>query len=729
MTGTRHPRLKAAAAAARVTPMTLALAGDEGTRLLDHRGLAGLRAALDPLLGASWPSVLEAVGVGDGWTLFWLGFVQQFDDWRLACRSWREAERRFAAAGDTWGAELANGGLIQCGHFDQQPIDQFERRCERALNATHGGALTTPLDLFRAASRMLATTYWSDKVADDDAGRAEQFERAFAALATGVDAELRLRLATAALAGIRRSFDRLRARDFHAAGSSVAALPEVGAYSRLQWLLWMMYARNQEPMAAGQLVSEFDALVGPEPSGPCRTIAARAQLYCAQIEMNRGDPAATRARLDAAHPLLDPAYANDYALFHSIASRHALLGDDYEAAAAHASLCLEKLREGAAAPTSQAVALNDSAFAQAALGRYEEAIALFTRSAALDQGESASFASCHLHLTRALQRWREGSMPEGRAELHAGFAQARRLDAPRFFRFVPRLAAQVCEAAFELDVEPDFARAVVAKRALACTDVGVANWPWRLSVRALGGLSIEREGRAFQFGRKAPKRLLDVLRATVALGGRQVDARRLAALLWPDADGDEAWASLKAMLHRLRALLGSGSLGVRDGQITFDEHQVWIDTWAFEHVGGRIESLLSPGLAMTPSDEGELERRRLQLFALYRGHFLGEADVPSWALPMRDRLRARFVRAIEAMGQWLEARARHDSAITLYRTALEHDNLAEELYQRLIACHLARGEAAQAFNAYRRCRELLSIVLGLKPSTRTEELVGRIASR
>jgi LuxR family transcriptional regulator, maltose regulon positive regulatory protein len=55
--------------------------------------------------------------------------------------------------------------------------------------------------------------------------------------------------------------------------------------------------------------------------------------------------------------------------------------------------------------------------------------------------------------------------------------------------------------------------------------------------------------------------------------------------------------------------------------------------------------------------------------------------------------------------------------------------LAEELYQRLMACHVARGEAAQALNAYRRCRELLSIVLGLRPSARTEALVAHISGR
>ncbi|HEX7441875.1 MAG TPA: bacterial transcriptional activator domain-containing protein [Caldimonas sp.] len=200
----------------------------------------------------------------------------------------------------------------------------------------------------------------------------------------------------------------------------------------------------------------------------------------------------------------------------------------------------------------------------------------------------------------------------------------------------------------------------------------------------------------------------------------------MAATLWPDAEGDEAHDALKAMLHRARSLFGADLLVVRDGQIAFDEHVTWLDTWAFEHVSGRIEALLGTGLAAQHVDDGELERRRMQLSSLYRGHFFDEAELPPWALPMRDRLRARFVRSVEALGRRLERIGRPEVAIALYRAALEQDNLAEELYQRLIACHLARGEDAQALNAYRRCRELLSMVLGLRPSARTEALVAGI---
>jgi LuxR family transcriptional regulator, maltose regulon positive regulatory protein len=65
----------------------------------------------------------------------------------------------------------------------------------------------------------------------------------------------------------------------------------------------------------------------------------------------------------------------------------------------------------------------------------------------------------------------------------------------------------------------------------------------------------------------------------------------------------------------------------------------------------------------------------------------------------------------------------------VYRAALKQDSLAEEIYRRLIECRFARGERAQAPDAYRRCRELLSIALGPGRSARTEALVARIAGR
>jgi DNA-binding SARP family transcriptional activator len=67
--------------------------------------------------------------------------------------------------------------------------------------------------------------------------------------------------------------------------------------------------------------------------------------------------------------------------------------------------------------------------------------------------------------------------------------------------------------------------------------------------------------------------------------------------------------------------------------------------------------------------------------------------------------------------------------LALYEAALAQDPLAENLYRGAIRCHLAAGRSGDALRAYRRCREQLSLVLGVSPSAATSKLVARIAGQ
>jgi DNA-binding SARP family transcriptional activator len=688
----------------------------EVQRLLQRQGLSGLRATLS-----------EAGGVetATGWSRFWRGYALQFEDLALARAEWLAAEARFADEGDTSGLDIVACGLIQCTLFDSQSYDGFEARAKRVERMSRRHNERTPLALFGLAARLMLTSERRESVE----GVTDDIEWAFATLGADIDREIALRVAAAALPMLGLTLDRVRSEDFFQAGAAVAASSQVGPYSRALWHLLLVDALFYDATWASRLHAELDTLERLALSNNFRPLLARAHLIRASIALGEGNAAVGRASLDAAHPLLNPAHPPDYLEFHYYSSRHALQIGAAEDAWEHAKVCLHKMQDAGLTAARTTPALMQEGFVRVALGRLEEAAAAFARAGTLSRGAQATPCLVHVHLTRALQQWREGAHDEARAEINVGFAHARSFDLTHFFRALPGVAAELCGAALELKADPPFACKVIAARALACPDIGIASWPWPLRVHTLGGFAIERDGAPLKFARKAPKRLLDLLRLITALGGRRVDAPRAAAMLWPDAEGNEARDALKTMLHRTRSLLGADLLVVRDGQIAFDEDLTWVDTWAFEHVCGRIESLLGARMAPARVDDGELTMRRAQLFSLYRGHLFGEAELPSWALAPRDRLRARFIRSVDALGQRLEQIGRPEAAIALYRAALEQDNLAEELYQRLIACHLARGENAQALNAYRRCRELLSIVLGVPPSARTEALVSRISGR
>ena len=56
-------------------------------------------------------------------------------------------------------------------------------------------------------------------------------------------------------------------------------------------------------------------------------------------------------------------------------------------------------------------------------------------------------------------------------------------------------------------------------------------------------------------------------------------------------------------------------------------------------------------------------------------------------------------------------------------------SLAESLYRQLMLCHRACGRLAEASAADRRCRHMLSVVLGAKPSPETQRLFESLSAR
>jgi DNA-binding SARP family transcriptional activator len=279
------------------------------------------------------------------------------------------------------------------------------------------------------------------------------------------------------------------------------------------------------------------------------------------------------------------------------------------------------------------------------------------------------------------------------------------------------LFAELAEIALASGIEVEHTKEIIGKLKLRPRSPGLEAWPWPLRLRTLGRFEVARDGAPLELRGKAQRKPLELLKALVALGGEGVEASRLAALLWPDADGDAAKASFDTTLWRLRKLLGVDSvLVLAEGKLSVDRRQCWVDVWALERVAREAEACAQA--AEAPADDAV--RLGRALLDAYPGHFLAGDEDERWAMDLRDRLRAKVLRIVLGLGNRLQAAGRWNEGVALYDRALELDNLTEALYRGAMVCHRELGQPAAALQAYRRCRELLSVVLGLAPSAETE---------
>jgi ATP/maltotriose-dependent transcriptional regulator MalT/DNA-binding SARP family transcriptional activator len=343
-------------------------------------------------------------------------------------------------------------------------------------------------------------------------------------------------------------------------------------------------------------------------------------------------------------------------------------------------------------------------------GEAEAARALYDEAVGLAIGIDRRNFEIQRGLLRAYLALERGDADAAATQLAEWLPVARGHAYHGFLRQAPTVIQPLFALALERDIEPDFVRQVIRDRKLPAPARDIATWPWPLALRTLGPFVMLRDGEPVVSKGKAQKKPLELLKALIAHGGRNVDAAMLTGLVWPEAEGDDAKASFDSNVYRLRKLLAvDGALVLADGKLSLNPSVLWLDTWAFEDAldaePPRIESAL----------------------ALYRGPFLGVDAALPWTLPLRDRLQARLCRAVLAAGQQHEARRDFATARALYQRALELDNLAEAIYRRLMICQREEGDAAGALTTYRRCRELLSIVLGRKPAAETEAIRATLA--
>jgi ATP/maltotriose-dependent transcriptional regulator MalT len=141
--------------------------------------------------------------------------------------------------------------------------------------------------------------------------------------------------------------------------------------------------------------------------------------------------------------------------------------------------------------------------------------------------------------------------------------------------------SRLCALAWRHGIERDWVRTLVRVRGLeAPPGTGPAGWPWPVRITSLGALRIERDGQPLVFGRKAPRKVLELLRVLAQAAPRRVPAPQLVDELWPDEEGDAGHRAFLSAVHRLRKLVGERSVVHMEGRVGLDARHVHVESGA-----------------------------------------------------------------------------------------------------------------------------------------------------
>ena len=288
--------------------------------------------------------------------------------------------------------------------------------------------------------------------------------------------------------------------------------------------------------------------------------------------------------------------------------------------------------------------------------------------------------------------------------------------------WLTEMLVELSEFSLNENIETEYTRYLIRTYNLhpANTDAVHDIWPYPIKVYTLGRFSLLIDEVSVTAARKAPKKMLELLKALIALGGKDVSGHNLTELLWPDHEGDDGYNTFTTTLHRLRKFLGHHAIVYSDGRLTLDPKVCWVDIWG-------VERNLNNLLELPETDLSTKGNELLQsILKQYQGQFLRGEEDTGWSISTQARLHQKVISAINRVCKQLEQGRQTESALEICQQALEVDDLHEGFYQGVMRCCAQLGRAADGMAAYQRCRTTLHKRLNVSPSPQTETLRAKL---
>jgi LuxR family maltose regulon positive regulatory protein len=656
-----------------------------------------------------WCSQLAPTDLADPWICYWLGTAHMADD--RSAEIWLErAWSGFAERDDTVGRCLTAARAVLAKSDSWRTHDGLAAWTQRALELLHAGlpALRGDDELL-VCSGMLRAVDFSPEYRVESPAVGQLTTRLLKRLATRASGQSTTMRMIASNTLIEHAGSTGKRRVFEQATDSVADEvndPGLSSWALGLWLVgfgsvsgrYFPYARRGAWFASAQDALQRAIALGEREH--LRGVEFGA-LYHLQLQLKlRGDLPGFQSLVERIAQIADSRYTTQATVVADCeAALHTFEGN-FPAAYRACDRCNAAMEAGNEPPierwphylTQFQVLLGD--------GKPDDAAAFLESVLHNFQGGVRDRTQACIHIARALaarqrpagdyvERLREAMRALQASDWHAALLN------------LPETLASLCGDALTHEVEEEFCRALIVRRALKPPVSRPENWPWALRVRLFGGLRLERDAGPLMMGAKPPTRSLDILRALTAAPDLCCSLEELYDWLWPDVDGDQARAACEQALHRLRKLLGDADLVVlREGRLRLAAERVWIDLPEWER---SLRAVLRDA-GDDDATTGALER----VFARFTGvPFHGER-AQSWLLAATERARSKYIDLAVRLAQRFETRGDAERARAVYLRALDVYPTSERCFEALLRGRLAQADTAAALEDYHRYERVLA---------------------
>lgn len=646
----------------------------------------------------------QACTAASPWLLYWLGTAWSGIDPARARGHLEDAHRVAKRCGDRECAVMSAGGMIDSyflEYVDFNPLTPWIAEVDQMFDPDF--RFTSVEGELRALSAMIVGCTYRDP---DHPHLDRSAKRVGELLADRLAIDVNLKVTCGTYLMLYGAFTSHLDAALRASVLTVPLLsdPAVHLFRRMfGWAVTCWYA-----------TCASDHVLGDRATAALMAMARDDGLHIAErfacilgyfLDMDRQDWNAGVRRIERFEAILIPSQPYEVASLANMKAWHGVYTGDVALARRHAAEAARLFETAGSIPHTINAYLAHlwSSLESGDLPASREVVGKLSR---MTSGRNMRWGSWGIDAAEAIQALRRDDESLLQAGLERLFGQPQ--DANDYyahqFSWCLTWASSLSVAALERGVCTENVRRFVRSFRLPAPDHTVTTWPWPVRITTLGGFEISLDGTPVGFSGRAPHRTLLLLKALIALGGTGVKDYLLIDALWPDEEGDLARDAFRVALHRLRKLLvHHDTIVVDDGRVSLNPGKCWVDAIAFERA-----------LETDRADERALR--------LYGGDFLPGDDTEPWSAPCRERLRRKFLRRVQEIGEAREREGRYVEAATLYSRIMESDPMAEGVVCGFMRCQRRTGGLSAALTAYERLSRALHATFGIRPGEATRAL-------